>query len=84
LKVGADFIHAWFPTAKCYVSKPTWGNHIGIFAGAGFEVEEYPYYDPATNGIKFDEMLAFLNGLNKNDVVLLHPCCHNPTGVDLT
>lgn len=84
LKVGADFIHKWFPEAKCYVSKPTWGNHISIFEGSGFEVGEYPYYDADTNGIKFDEMLACLNGLNKNDVVLLHPCCHNPTGVDLT
>lgn len=84
LKVGADFIHTWFKDAKCYVSKPTWGNHIGIFEGSGFEVGEYPYYDKDTNGIKFDELLAFLNGLSKNDVVLLHPCCHNPTGVDLT
>ena len=84
LKVGADFIHTWFPQAKCYVSDPTWGNHISIFEGSGFEVGQYPYYDKATNGVKFDDMLAFLNGLNKNDVVLLHPCCHNPTGVDLT
>lgn len=84
LKVGADFIHEWFPDAKCYVSDPTWGNHIGIFEGAGFEVGKYPYYDPATIGVKFDEMLAFFNTLNKNDVILLHPCCHNPTGVDLT
>lgn len=84
LKVGADFIKKWFPTAKCYVSKPTWGNHISIFEGAGIEVGEYPYYDKDTNGVKFDEMVAFFNGLNKNDVVLLHPCCHNPTGIDLT
>ncbi|MGL5252440.1 MAG: aromatic amino acid transaminase [Moraxella sp.] len=84
LKVGADFIHAWFPQAKCYVSDPTWGNHIGIFEGSGFTVGKYPYYDAATNGIKFDEMIAFLNTLLENDVVLLHPCCHNPTGIDLT
>lgn len=84
LKVGADFIHAWFPTAKCYVSDPTWGNHISIFEGSGFEVHQYPYYDAATNGVKFDEMLAFFNTLNANDVVLLHPCCHNPTGIDLS
>lgn len=83
LKVGADFIHAWFKDAKCYVSKPTWGNHIGIFEGSGFEVGEYPYYDNDTNGILFDQMVEFLNTLNKNDVVLLHPCCHNPTGMDL-
>ena len=84
LKVGADFIHEWFPDAKCYVSDPTWGNHISIFKGAGFKVGKYPYYDPKTIGVKFDEMCEFFNGLNENDVVLLHPCCHNPTGVDLT
>lgn len=84
LKIGAEFIKQWFPTAKCYVSKPTWGNHISIFEGSNIEVGEYPYYDAETNGVKFDEMLAFLNTLNKHDVVLLHPCCHNPTGIDLT
>lgn len=84
LKVGADFIHEWFPAAKCYVSDPTWGNHISIFEGAGLQVGKYPYYDPATIGVKFDEMCAFFETLNENDVVLLHPCCHNPTGVDLS
>ena len=84
LKVGADFIHEWFPNAKCYVSNPTWANHIGIFEGAGIEVAKYPYYDAQTIGVKFDEMCEFFKGLNENDVVLVHPCCHNPTGVDLT
>lgn len=84
LKVGADFIHEWFPDAKCYVSDPTWANHVGIFEGAGFEVAKYPYYDPKTIGVKFDELCEFFKTLNENDVVLLHPCCHNPTGVDLT
>ena len=84
LKVGADFIRQWFPEAKCYVSNPTWGNHISIFEGAGFEVGKYPYYDPATIGVKFDELKAFFKQLKPHDVVLLHPCCHNPTGVDLT
>lgn len=84
LKVGADFLHEWFPSAKCYVSDPTWGNHISIFEGSGITVGKYPYYDPATIGVKFDEMCAFFNTLNEHDVVLLHPCCHNPTGVDLT
>lgn len=84
LKVGAEFINQWFPNAKCYVSDPTWGNHIAIFENSDVEVAKYPYYDPATGGVKFDEMVDCLNGLNKNDVVLLHPCCHNPTGVDLT
>lgn len=84
LKVGADFIHQWFPESVCYVSDPTWGNHISIFEGAGMTVKKYPYYDAATIGVKFDEMLACLNTLNAHDTVLLHPCCHNPTGVDLT
>ena len=84
LKVGAEFIHEWFPQSKCYVSDPTWGNHIAIFEGSDVEVGKYPYYDKATSRVKFDEMIAFLETLNKNDVVLLHPCCHNPTGMDLT
>lgn len=84
LKLGADFLHRWFPNAKAYVSDPTWDNHKGIFQGSGFEVGVYPYYDPATIGVKFDEMLSFFKNLEKNSVVLLHPCCHNPTGVDLS
>ena len=84
LKVGAEFIHEWFPQSKCYVSDPTWGNHIAIFEGSDVEVGKYPYYDKATSSVKFDEMIAFFETLNKNDVVLLHPCCHNPTGMDLT
>ncbi|HBH33700.1 MAG TPA: aromatic amino acid aminotransferase, partial [Psychrobacter sp.] len=84
LKVGADFINTWFPESKCYVSDPTWGNHIAIFEGSGVEVGKYPYYDKATGTVKFDALIEFFNTLNKNDVVLLHPCCHNPTGVDLT
>lgn len=84
LKVGAEFINQWFPQSKCYVSDPTWGNHIAIFEGSDIEVGKYPYYDKATSSIKFDAMLSFFEQLNKNDVVLLHPCCHNPTGMDLT
>lgn len=84
LKVGAEFIHTWFKDSVCYVSDPTWGNHIGIFEGAGMTVKKYPYYDPETIGVKFDELVAFLQTLNAHDTVLLHPCCHNPTGVDLT
>ena len=84
LKVGADFLRRWFAQAKVYVSDPTWDNHRSIFEGAGFEVGTYPYYDPETVGVKFEEMLSFLLGLPENSVVLLHPCCHNPTGVDLT
>ncbi|MDF7675649.1 aspartate/tyrosine/aromatic aminotransferase [Neisseriaceae bacterium ESL0693] len=84
LRVGADFIHQWFPKAKVYVSDPTWGNHISIFAGAGFEVHTYPYYDAETIGIKFDELKTFLQQLDAGSVILLHPCCHNPTGIDPT
>ncbi len=84
LKVGADFLHRWFPQAKVYVSAPTWDNHRSIFEGAGFEVGTYPYYDPATVGVRFEEMLAFFLSLPENSVLLLHPCCHNPTGVDLS
>ena len=84
LKVGAEFIHRWFPQSKCYVSDPTWGNHIAIFEESDVEVGTYPYYDKANSSIKFDEMISFFETLNKNDVVLLHPCCHNPTGMDLT
>lgn len=84
LKIGADFIHRWFPEAKAYVSDPTWENHKSIFEGAGFEVGTYPYYDPATIGVKFDEMAAFFETLPPNSVLILHPCCQNPTGVDMT
>lgn len=84
LKIGADFIHRWFPEAKAYVSDPTWENHKSIFEGAGFEVGTYPYYDPATIGVKFDEMVAFFEKLPPNSVLILHPCCQNPTGVDMT
>ncbi len=84
LKIGAEFIHEWLPQSKCYVSDPTWSNHIAIFEGCDIEVGTYPYYDKATSSIKFDEMIGFIEKLNKHDVVLLHPCCHNPTGMDLT
>ena len=84
LKVGAEFINEWFPQSKCYVSDPTSGNHIAIFEGSDVEVGKYPYYDTVTGGVRFDEMIAFFETLNKNDVILLHPCCHNPTGLDLT
>ncbi|QMT30408.1 amino acid aminotransferase [Alysiella filiformis] len=83
LKLGADFIHRWFPQSHVFVSDPTWDNHRGIFEGAGFEVGSYPYYDPATIGVKFDAMCDFFRSLPEHSVVLLHPCCHNPTGVDL-
>ncbi len=83
LKVGADFLKRYFPEAEVWVSNPTWDNHRAIFEGAGFKVHTYPYFDPASRGLDFDGMLTTLQGLAANSVVLLHPCCHNPTGVDL-
>jgi aromatic-amino-acid transaminase len=84
LKVGADFLKRWFPNSAVWVSDPTWDNHRAMFEGAGLAVYTYPYYDPATGGLRFDDMLATLATLPAGSVVLLHACCHNPTGVDLT
>ena len=84
LKVGADFIKRWLPGSAVWVSDPTWDNHRAMFEGAGVPVHTYPYYDAATGGLKFAAMLATLQGLPARSVVLLHACCHNPTGVDLT
>ncbi|MDR5837762.1 amino acid aminotransferase [Caballeronia sp. LZ034LL] len=83
LKVGADFIKRYFPQSKVWVSDPTWENHRFIFERAGFEVNTYPYYDEASGGLLFDAMLAAIDKLPAKSVVLLHACCHNPTGVDL-
>ena len=84
LKVGADFLKRYFPESGVWVSDPTWENHVAIFAGAGFEVSTYPWYDEATNGVRFNDLLATLKTLAARSIVLLHPCCHNPTGADLT
>jgi aromatic-amino-acid transaminase len=83
LKLGADFLHRWMPGSAVWVSDPTWDNHRAMFEGAGLTVNTYPYYDSATGGLKFDAMLAALAELPARSVVLLHACCHNPTGVDL-
>lgn len=84
LKVGADFIARFFPGSAVWVSDPTWDNHRAMFEGAGLAVHTYPYYDAATGGVKFADMLATLRTLPARSIVLLHACCHNPTGVDLT
>lgn len=84
LKVGADFLKRYFPESSVWVSDPTWENHVAIFAGSGFEVSTYPWYDEATNGVRFNDLLATLKTLPARSIVLLHPCCHNPTGADLT
>jgi len=84
LKVGADFIKSYFPASQVWVSDPTWDNHRSMFEGAGITVNTYPYYDGATGGLRFDAMLDTLRTLPPKSIVLLHACCHNPTGVDLT
>ncbi|HCR8393191.1 TPA: aromatic amino acid transaminase, partial [Shigella flexneri] len=84
LKVGADFLKRYFPESGVWVSDPTWENHVAIFAGAGFEVSTYPWYDEVTNSVRFNDLLATLKTLPARSIVLLHPCCHNPTGADLT
>ncbi|MGC0152976.1 aromatic amino acid transaminase [Chromobacterium vaccinii] len=84
LKVGADFLKRYFPASGVWVSDPTWDNHVAIFEGAGFAVERYPYFDPAARGVDFAAMLAKLDTLPAKSIVLLHPCCHNPTGADLS
>ena len=84
LKVGADFLKRYFPQSAVWVSDPTWDNHVAIFEGAGFAVHTYPYFDGQTLGVAFDAMLQTLASLPARSIVLLHPCCHNPTGSDLT
>jgi aromatic-amino-acid transaminase len=84
LKVGADFLKKLQPGAKVLISDPSWENHRALFTNAGFTVEAYPYYDAATRGIRFSELLATLQAAAAGTVVVLHACCHNPTGCDLS
>ena len=84
LKVGADFLKKYFPESDVWVSQPTWENHIAIFNGAGLHTHFYPYFDATTNGVNVPAMLEKLSQLPAKSIVLLHPCCHNPTGADLT
>ena len=84
LKVGADFLKKYFPDSGVWVSDPTWENHVAIFEGAGFSVATYPWFDSETNGVRVEALLEKLNTLPARSIVLLHPCCHNPTGADLT
>ena len=84
LKVGADYLKRLIPGATIYISDPSWENHRALFESAGFPVENYPYYEPATRGVNFAGMKARLNQLAPGSVVVLHACCHNPTGADLT
>ena len=84
LKVGADFLRHLNPKAKVLISDPSWENHRGLFTNAGFIVETYAYYDASKKDINFDGMLASLNAAPAGTVVVLHACCHNPTGYDIT
>ncbi|MGJ7506790.1 amino acid aminotransferase [Variovorax sp. GT1P44] len=84
LKVGADFLKKLNPTAKVLISDPSWENHRALFTNAGFQVESYPYYDAAKRGIDFEGMLGALKAAPAGTIVVLHACCHNPTGYDIT
>ncbi|MDP2792464.1 MAG: amino acid aminotransferase [Sulfurisoma sp.] len=84
LKVGADYLKRLLPDAPVYISNPSWENHRALFEGAGFPVKEYAYYDAATRGVDFAGMKADLAAMPAKSVVVLHACCHNPTGADLT
>ncbi len=84
LKIGADFLKKISPNAKVLISNPSWENHKAIFTNAGFEVGTYAYYDAATRSIDFAGMLADLNAAAAGTIVVLHACCHNPTGYDIT
>ncbi len=84
LKIGADFLKKLDPAAKVLISDPSWENHRALFTNAGFVVESYRYYDAARRGVNFDGMLADLSAATPGTIVLLHACCHNPTGYDIT
>jgi len=84
LKVGADFLKKLSPSAKVLISDPSWENHRALFTNAGFTVETYPYYDAAKRGVNFDGMLTALQTAAAGTIVVLHACCHNPTGYDIT
>ena len=84
LKVGADFLRRTDPKAEIWISDPSWENHRALFEYAGFKVNVYPYYDAASHGVNFDAMLSALAKLPAGSICVLHACCHNPTGVDLS
>jgi aromatic-amino-acid transaminase len=84
LKLGADFLKRFAPEAQVWISDPSWENHRALFESAGFTVNSYPYYDAQTRGVNFSGMLEALNTMPAGSIVLLHACCHNPTGADLT
>ena len=84
LKIGADFLKKLSPNAKVLISDPSWENHRALFTNAGFEVGSYAYYDAEKRGVNFNGMLASLKAAAPGTIVVLHACCHNPTGYDIT
>jgi aromatic-amino-acid transaminase len=84
LKIGADFLKKFSPDATVLISDPSWENHRALFMQAGFMVDSHPYYDAEKRGVNFDGMLGALNGAKAGTIVVLHACCHNPTGYDIT
>lgn len=84
LKVGGDLLHEAYPNSQMWISDPAWDNHHAIFGGCGIKTNKYRYFDPQTQGVNFSGMLADLSHLPADSFVLLHPCCHNPTGADLS
>jgi aromatic-amino-acid transaminase len=84
LKVGADFLRRVSPGARLWISDPSWENHRALFEYAGYSVDAYPYYHAPTHGVDFDALIRTLRGLSAGSIVVLHACCHNPTGVDLS
>ena len=84
LKVGADFLARYFPKSSVWIGRPTWDNHYAIFAGAGMRINEFPYYDANTRSVDFSSMLNAIKRIPEGDIVLLHACCHNPTGADMS
>src|SRR5258708_38680648 len=84
LKIGADCLRRMAPEAEAWISDASWENHRGLFENAGFTVHAYPYYDAKTHGLDFEGMVAALRAMPAGSIVVLHACCHNPTGVDLS
>lgn len=84
LKIGADFLKRFSPNSEVWISDPSWQNHYALFDYAGFKIHSYPYYDEATHGVNFKGMVDTFSSLPAGSIVLLHACCHNPTGADLT
>ncbi|MDD3481761.1 amino acid aminotransferase [Azovibrio restrictus] len=84
LRIGAEILKRRFPASSVWVSEPTWENQVAIFKSAGFEVHRYPYYNPASRSVDFESLVCCLKGLAPHSILILHACCHNPTGLDLS